>query len=107
MIIYLKAVPLLIAVTAVNLMSLMDAICTMLLVDNDSCIELNPLMNALLAHNYLVFFGVKLLVTLFGTLLCWHFYERRASARMVFKIISRIYCSVMIWHCLLLTGWIN
>jgi hypothetical protein len=99
--------PLLIAVTAVNLMSLLDGINTVLLVDDDSCVELNPLVSALMAHNYLSFFGTKLVLTLLGTVLCWHFYERRASARNAFKLISRIYCSLMIWQALLLTGVIS
>src|ERR1044071_9545928 len=96
-----KALPMLASVTAVNLMSLLDGVITLLLVDNDTCIDLNPLMKALMEHHYLSFFGIKLAVTLFGTLLCWQFYERRASARLLFKIISRIYCTVMIWQGLL------
>ena len=107
MIIYLKALPLLVAVTAVNLMSLLDGISTLLLVDNDSCVELNPLMNILMQYHYLSFFGVKLIITFFGTLFCWHFYGRKASARTLLKLISRIYCSVMLWHLLLLCGIVN
>src|SRR5262249_26547521 len=98
------AVPLLLAVLAVNVMSLLDAISTLLLMDTDSCIEINPLMNALMESNYLHYFEVKLGLTLFGSLICWHFYEQRGSARWAFKLISRTYCTLMLWHALLLTG---
>ncbi|MEW6127215.1 MAG: DUF5658 family protein [Acidobacteriota bacterium] len=95
---------LLAAVTAVNLMSLLDAISTLLLVDNDCCFELNPLINSLMEYHYLAYFGVKLLATLLGTIVCWHFYERRVSAQRALKVISRTYCVLLIWHGLLLTG---
>ncbi len=107
MFVYLKAMPLLIAVTAVNLMSLLDGISTLLLVDDEFCFELNPLVNLLMGHNYLSFFGVKIVMTLVGTLICWHLYERSASARFMLKTVSRIYCLVMIWHGLMLTGWVR
>ncbi len=96
-----------IAVTAVNLMSLLDAISTLLLVENGSYAELNPMMDALMGHNYLSFFGTKMMLTLLGTMLIWHFYERRASARLYLKFISRFYCVIMIWHGLLLSGLIG
>ena len=104
---YLQTVSLLIAVLAVNVMSLLDAISTLLLVDTDSCIETNPLMNGLMESNYLNYFAVKLGLTLFGTLICWHFYEQRSSARWAFKFIFRTYCTLMLWHGLLLAGLIK
>jgi hypothetical protein len=85
-------------------MSLLDALSTLLLVDADSCVEANPLMNALMESNYLYYFVVKLGVTLFGTVICRHFYEQRGSARRAFKFISRTYCTLMLWHTLLLIG---
>ena len=84
-------------------MSLLDAISTFLLVDDDSYLELNPLMSALLEGSYLQFFGVKLGMTMLGTLVCWHYYERSANDRLGLKIISRTYCALMIWQALLLT----
>jgi Domain of unknown function (DUF5658) len=94
---------LLIAVVSINLMSLLDSINTFLLVDNDSIVELNPLMNALIEHNYLQFFMVKLVHTLAGTLICWHYYARSGTARRGLVYISRVYCAVMVWQILLLS----
>src|SRR5262249_15859088 len=91
---YRKALPLLAAVLAVNLMSVLDAISTLLLVDNDACVEVNPLMSDLMGSNYLHFLGVQLGVTFLGTLICWHYYEQRGSARWTLKFISRTYCAV-------------
>jgi hypothetical protein len=105
--IYRRSVPLVMAIIVVNVMSLLDGISTFLLVDNDSCIEYNPLMSALLEHNYLQFFCFKLGITLLGTLICWHFYERQGSARWALKFISRTYCTLMLWQTLLLTGLIK
>src|SRR5262245_30836735 len=53
-----QTAPLLLAVLAINLMSLLDAISTLLLVDTDSCNETNPLMKALIDTNFLISFGV-------------------------------------------------
>jgi hypothetical protein len=98
-----KALPLLIAVLAVNLMSLTDAISTLLLMDNECVTETNPLINTLMEHDYLSYFGVKLLLTLLGTVICWHYYEHRVIARRLFNWISRIYCTLMVWHVVLLS----
>lgn len=104
---YRKVWLLLAAVVAINLMSLLDAISTLLLVDNESCFELNPLINFLMESHYLAYFGMKILTTLAGTLFCWHFYESRASAQRTLKFISRLYCLLMVWHGLLLSGFVR
>jgi hypothetical protein len=98
-----QAAPLLIAVVSINVMSLLDSINTFLLVGNDSVVELNPLMNALIARDYLQFFVVKLVLTLAGTLICWHYYARSVNARRALVSISRVYCAVMVWQTLLLS----
>jgi len=100
----LQAMHLLIAVLAVNMMSLLDAISTFLLLDTDRFLEINPLMEALMESGSLHFFGVKLGITLVGTLICWHFYEQRSSARWALKFTLRAYCTLMLWQGLLLTG---
>ena len=46
---------------------------------------------------------MKLLITLVGTLVCWHLLERNGYARVVLTLISRIYCALMIWQALLLS----
>jgi hypothetical protein len=99
-----QAARLLIAVAGINVMSLLDSINTFLLVDNDSILELNPLMSALIERDYLQFFVVKLVLTLAGTLICWHYYARSVNARRVLVFISRVYCAVMVWQTLLLSS---
>jgi hypothetical protein len=88
-------------------MSLLDAINTCLLVDNDSYIEINPLMRALMENNYLQYFAFKLGITLLGTLICWHFHKQQGYARWGLKFFSRTYCTLMLWQALLLTGMIK
>jgi hypothetical protein len=102
-----QTIPLLLAVLAVNVVSLLDAISSLLLVDIDSCNEINPLMGALMDANYLYYFGVKLGITLLGTIIFWHFYAKRDSARWAFNFILSTYCLLMLWHTLLLTGMVR
>jgi hypothetical protein len=102
--VYRQTVYLFISVIAVNVMSLLDAISTLLLLENDSYIEINPLMKALMECNYLQYFGLKMGITLIGTVIFWHYYEQRASARMALKSLLRVYSTLMIWQTLLLTG---
>jgi Domain of unknown function (DUF5658) len=99
-----QAVPLIFPVLGINMMSLLDAAGTGFLLDKDLAIELNPLMNVLIAHSYFEFLIGKLLITLIGTLICWQYYEHRGCAGTVIKWISRVYCVLMIWHVLLLSG---
>ncbi|HSB10461.1 MAG TPA: DUF5658 family protein [Blastocatellia bacterium] len=98
-----QAVPVIFAVIGINVMSLIDAISTELLVENDGFVELNPLMDVLIGNSYLPFFVVKLVITLAATLTCWHFYERRRAAGTVLKWTSRVYCALMVWHTVLLS----
>src|SRR5690349_19272861 len=76
-----KQLPLIAVILSVNIMSAIDAACTIFLVANNQTTELNPIMNALIHRNFVLFFVVKLLITLVATLVCWHYYERRRKAR--------------------------
>lgn len=42
-------------------------------------------------------------MTLFSTLVCWH-YAAMPPARATLRWISRVYCGVMLWQGLLLSG---
>jgi len=98
-----QAAPLLWVVTGINLMSLIDAINTVLIVGSDASGELNPLMGSLVENHLPWFFALKLLMTLSSTLVCWHLYQTRATARVTLRWISRAYCGVMLWQGLLLS----
>ena len=95
--------PLIVPVVGINLMSLLDAVSTGLLVDNESFIELNPLMDSLMRWGYLEFLVIKLAITLVGTLACWHCFERKGYARTLLTLVSRLYCALLIWQALLLS----
>jgi Domain of unknown function (DUF5658) len=99
-----RAVPLIWVVTGVNLMSLLDAVNTILIVGDDAAGELNPLMGALIERNIAVFFALKLLMTFSSTFICWHYYEEKQAARATLRWISCAYCCVMVWQALLLSG---
>ncbi|HKA19437.1 MAG TPA: DUF5658 family protein [Blastocatellia bacterium] len=96
--------PVIAAITAVNIMSALDAISTIYLVDHGYSDEMNPAMDALLGHSYVLFFLVKMSITLVATMVCWHYYGRRRRARMVLKLTSHIYSLLLAWHCLLLSS---
>ena len=99
-----KKGPLIAAIITVNIMSALDAISTIYLVAHDHSSEMNPVMNALIEQSYLLFFVVKLSLTLGATLVCWYYYERKRRARSILKLTSRIYSVLLAWHCLLLSS---
>src|SRR5690242_19664100 len=99
-----RAAPLIWVVTGINQMSLLDGVNTVLIVGNDASGEMNPLMGALIEHNLTVFFALKLLMTFSSTFICWHYYEKKPTARATLRWISRAYCCVMVWQALLLSG---
>jgi len=99
-----KNATLIAAIVTVNIMSALDATSTIYLVAHNHSSEMNPVMNALLERSYLLFFGVKLSITLVATLICWHYYERKRRARSILRVTSRIYCVLMAWHCVLLSS---
>lgn len=92
------------AIITVNIMSALDAASTIYLVAHNYSNEANPVMNALIEHSYLLFFLVKMSITLGATLICWHFYERKRRARSILRVTSRIYSVLLAWHCLLLSS---
>jgi len=99
-----KNSPLIAAIVTVNIMSALDATSTIYLVAHDYSGEMNPVMNALLGHSYLLFFVVKMSITLAATGICWYYYERKRRARSILRVTSRIYSLLMAWHCLLLSS---
>jgi uncharacterized membrane protein YeaQ/YmgE (transglycosylase-associated protein family) len=92
------------AIITVNIMSALDATSTIYLVAHNYSGEMNPVMNALIGHSYLLFFAVKMSITLTATLICWYYYERKRRARSILKLTSRIYSLLLAWHCLLLSS---
>ena len=99
-----KNAPLIAAIITVNIMSALDAASTIFLVAHKYSGEMNPVMNALIGRSYLLFFGVKMSITLAATLTCWYYYERKRRARTILKFTSHLYSVLMAWHCLLLSS---
>ena len=99
-----KNVPLIAAIITVNIMSALDATSTLYLVAHNYSSEMNPVMNTLIGHSYVLFFVVKMSITLSATLTCWYYYERKRRARTILKLTSRLYSVLMAWHCLLLSS---
>jgi uncharacterized membrane protein YeaQ/YmgE (transglycosylase-associated protein family) len=99
-----KNVPLIAAIITVNIMSALDAASTIYLVAHKYSSEMNPVMNALIGRSYVLFFVVKMSITLVATLICWHYYERKRRARTILKLTSRIYSVLMAWHCIMLSS---
>lgn len=99
-----KNTPLVAAIITVNIMSALDAASTIYLVAHKYSSEMNPVMNALIGRSYVLFFVVKMSITLGATLTCWYYYERKRRARTILKLTSRLYSVLMAWHCLLLSS---
>jgi uncharacterized protein DUF5658 len=99
-----KNATLIAAIITVNIMSALDAASTIYLVAHHYSAEMNPVMNALIGRSYLLFFAVKMTITLTATVVCWYYYERKRRARSILKLTSRIYSVLMAWHCLLLSS---
>jgi hypothetical protein len=96
--------PVIAAIVTVNVMSALDAISTIYLVAHNYTTELNPVMGALIQHSYLLFFVFKAAITLAATLVCCYYYERKQRAKTILRLTSRVYCALMLWHCLLLSS---
>jgi hypothetical protein len=92
------------AIVSVNIMSALDAASTIYLVAHDYSREINPVMNALMEQSYLLFVGVKVSITIAATLVCWRYYDRKQSFGTILRVVSRTYCVLMAWHCLLLSS---
>jgi uncharacterized protein DUF5658 len=99
-----KNAPLIAAIIAVNLMSALDALSTLYLVACNHSREMNPVMSALIERGYLLFFAVKVSITMAATLACWYYYERTRKAKSILNLSYRLYRVLMAWHCLLLSS---
>jgi Domain of unknown function (DUF5658) len=99
-----KNARLLAVIVSINFMSALDAASTIYLLDHNHSGEMNPVMNLLIGHSYVLFFLVKMSLTLGATLICWHYYERKRRARSILRVTSRVYSLLMWWQCLLLSS---
>src|SRR5260370_38072836 len=77
-------------VLAAIAMSGYDAVATMQHIGRGVAAEGNPLMASLIHHNAVLFFLVKMTVTAFGLLICYHFSHLR-TARLGIKLEGGIY----------------
>jgi hypothetical protein len=99
-----RSLPLIAVIITINVMSVLDAVSTLYLVGSNLSKEMNPVMAALIERSHFLFFAVKLALTLTATLACWHYYESKKRARLILKWTSRVYCTLLAWHCLLLSS---
>lgn len=84
-------------VLAAIAMSGYDAVATMQHIGRGVAAEGNPLMASLIHQNAIVFFLVKMGVTAFGLLICYHFSHLR-TARMGIKLVAGIYVCLCAYH---------
>jgi len=78
-------------------MSGYDAVATMQHIGRGVAAEGNPLMASLIHHNAVLFFLVKMTVTAFGLLICYHFSHLR-TARLGIKLVVGIYMCLCAYH---------
>ena len=84
-------------VLAAIAMSGYDAVATMQHIGRGVAAEGNPLMASLIHHNAVLFFLVKMTVTAFGLLVCYHFSHLR-TARLGIKLVVGIYMCLCLYH---------
>jgi hypothetical protein len=84
-------------VLAAIAMSGYDAVATMQHIGRGVAAEGNPLMASLIHQNAIVFFLVKMGVTAFGLLICYHFSHLR-TARLGIKLVVGIYMCLCAYH---------
>ena len=84
-------------VLAAIAMSGYDAVATMQHIGRGVAAEGNPLMASLIQHNAVLFFLVKMTVTAFGLLICYHFSHLR-TARLGIKLVVGIYMCLCAYH---------
>ncbi len=85
---------------AVIVMSGYDAIATMQHIGRGVALEGNPLMDSLIQRHALLFFLVKMAVTVTGMLFCYRFAYLR-SARLGIKLCAGIYGLLTFYHMLI------
>ena len=84
-------------VLAAIAMSGYDAVATMQHIGRGVAAEGNPLMASLIHQNAVLFFLVKMAITAFGLLVCYHFSYLR-TARMGIKLVMGIYMCLSAYH---------
>src|SRR6266478_7644737 len=84
-------------VLAAIAMSGYDAVATMQHIGRGVALEGNPLMASLISHNAVLFFLVKMTITAFGLLTCYHFCHLR-TARLGIKLVVGIYMCLCAYH---------
>jgi hypothetical protein len=84
-------------VLAAIAMSGYDAVATMQHIGRGVAAEGNPLMASLIHQNAVLFFLVKMTVTAFGLLICYHFSHVR-TARLGIKLVFGIYMCLCAYH---------
>jgi len=84
-------------VVAGIVMSAWDAVATMQHIGRGVALEANPLMNSLIQRHALLFFGVKMLVTALGLMVCYS-YSHLKTARFGLRLILGIYAFVCGYH---------
>ena len=84
-------------VLAAIAMSGYDAVATMQHIGRGVAAEGNPLMDALIHQNALVFFLVKMSVTALGLLICYYCSHLR-TARMGIRLVTGIYLCLCAYH---------
>lgn len=84
-------------VLAAIVMSAWDAVATMQHIGRGVALEGNPLMDSLIQRNAVLFFGVKMLVTAFGLMVCYSFSHLK-TARIGIRLILALYAFVCGYH---------
>jgi len=84
-------------VLAAIAMSGYDAVATMQHIGRGVAAEGNPLMDALIHQNALIFFLVKMSVTALGLLICYYCSHLR-TARMGIRLVTGIYLCLCAYH---------
>lgn len=84
-------------VLAAIAMSGYDAVATMQHIGRGVAAEGNPLMASLIHQNPVLFFFVKMGITAFGLLICYH-YSHLRTARLGIKLVVGIYMCLSAYH---------
>jgi hypothetical protein len=84
-------------VLAAIIMCAWDAVATMQHIGRGVALEANPLMNSLIQRNAVLFFGVKMVVTALGLMVCYS-YSHLKTARVGIRLILGLYAFVCGYH---------
>lgn len=74
-----------------------DAVATMQHIGRGVALEANPLMDSLIQRNAVLFFGVKMVVTAMGLMVCYS-YSNLKTARFGIRFILGLYAFVCGYH---------